>query len=81
MATDPRTYSVYGRLLKETDKAAFIEITDVEGKQLPAPKQEWFPKSQIIDQILASETPDLDPLVDLDKFTIKHWILDQKGLV
>ena len=75
MATDPRTYSVYGFLTKETPKAMLIQVETVEGEPLDPVTGHWFPKTQIVDQILA-EDPD-----DMDKFTIKHWILAEKGLV
>jgi hypothetical protein len=79
MATDSRTYSVYGTLARATEKAMLIKIHSIEGKDYDDTKPpEWFPKTQIVDSII---TDDEDPDAPLDEFTIKHWILSEKGLV
>ena len=75
MATDPRTYQVEGSLIRETEKAVLIAIDKINDDNLEPPKSYWFPKTQVIDYV-SSDQPET-----MDKFTIKHWIMDQHGLV
>lgn len=77
MATDPRIYLVLGYLVKETEKAMLIEVDTVENNPIDPPKREWFPKSQIVDtKINVDSNPQ-----EKDRFNIKHWILNEKGMV
>lgn len=89
MATDPRTYSVYGTLVRSTEKAMLIQVHSIVQLTSPQPEPtylkegaapEWFPKTQILDYQITepTEDPDSEPL---DEFTVKHWILSEKGLV
>lgn len=78
MATDPRIYQVEGRLIKETAKAVLVRIDLIDDEPCSPAKSYWFPKSQVVDSIL------VDPIFEpdsLDKFTMKHWIMDQHGFV
>lgn len=89
MATDPRTYSVYGTLVRSTEKAMLIQVHSIVQLTSPQPEPiypkegaapEWFPKTQILDYQITGPTEDPDSEF-LDEFTIKHWILSEKGLV
>jgi hypothetical protein len=66
---------VHGKLVKSTERAMCITIWDVEGKPLEDPKNEWFPKSQIVDYTLS------DDLTEPDCFSCKKWIMEGKGLI
>ena len=88
MATDPRTYNVYGTLVRATEKAMLIQVHSIVQLTSPQPEPiypkegaapEWFPKTQILDYQITEPTD--NPEDPLDEFTIKHWILSEKGLV
>lgn len=69
------TFSIGGKFIRETEKALFIRVVEVEGEELPSPREEWFPKTQITDQRL-SDDPE-----KLDKFDAKRWIMEGKNLI
>ncbi len=68
-------YLVLGKRVKETDKAILITVWSVEGIDLDEPKNEWFPKGQIVDSKFEDEK------TEADRFNVKKWIMDQKGLI
>lgn len=79
-----KTYSVYGTLVRSTERAmliqihSFKELNKAQSEPILHPTDanpEWFPKAQILDyQILDNEDT-------LDEFIVKHWIMSEKGLV
>lgn len=75
--TPAKTYQVEGKIIKETERAVFICVMQVDTKKLnPADyKNDWFPKSQLIDYVFP-EFPN-DPA----KFVVKDWILREKGYI
>lgn len=86
MATDPRTYTVVGILLKATERAILVDVMHVDTEEIKPSKKEWFPKTQVLEMIVTSEEDRLnaeihEEEVPLDEFTVKHWILSEKGLV
>ena len=68
-------FSLGGKLIRETEKALLIRVVEIEGEELPVPKEEWFPKTQVTDQRL-SDDPE-----ELDKFEAKRWIMEGKKLI
>jgi hypothetical protein len=77
LVQDP-IYLICGKLLKETPKAVYIRVDSVEDNELTVPQNEWFPKSQIVDQKLADPVFEPDTL---DRFNAKRWIMQEKGLL
>ena len=64
--TDPRYLEINGTILRETEKALFLSLTDG--------RQEWFPKSTITSSFISSQSEAQD-------FIIAKWVLEKKGLV
>ncbi len=64
--TDPRILGIKGTILKETEKALFLSLTDG--------KQEWFPKSTITSSFISNQS-------EVQDFLIVKWILEKKGLI
>jgi len=86
MATDPRTYTVAGILLKATERAILVDVMHVNTTEIKPSEKEWFPKTQVLEMIVTSEDDRLSAEIHgeeipLDEFTVKHWILSEKGLV
>jgi hypothetical protein len=75
---EPTTYQVQGFILKETDKVVLIKMHSADDEPPKVVADHWFPKSQIVDTILADDPEDLSTT---DSFVIKAWIMEQKGLV
>lgn len=86
MATDPRTHSVTGLLVKATERAVLVEVHYIDTTKMEPFVKEWFPKTQVTEMIITSEDDRIEAEIagdeiPLDEFTIKHWILSEKGLV
>jgi len=64
--TDPRFLGIKGTILRETEKALFLSLTNG--------KQEWFPKSTITSSFISDQPETQD-------FIIAKWILEKKGLI
>lgn len=64
--TDPRYQGIKGTILRETEKALFLSLTDG--------RQEWFPKSTITSSFISNKSETQD-------FIIAKWILEKKGLI
>jgi hypothetical protein len=75
VATNPKTYQIKGNSIRETEKAVLISIISIDDEPQAEVKNYWMPKTQVVDMIFSD-----DP-VELDTFTVKHWIMDQNGLV
>ena len=76
MRLQDKTYLVLGYLIRETEKACYINIHEVEGETVDEIKGHWIPKSQIVDEKIQTESSE-----DFDRFNIKEWIMKERGLV
>jgi hypothetical protein len=69
-------YLVLGYLIRETEKACLINIHEIEGSTVDEVLGHWIPKSQIVDS--QAQDPSSE---EFDRFNIKHWIMNERGLV
>ena len=63
---DPRTVEIKGTILKESEKALLLSLTDG--------KEEWFPKSTITSSYISNHS-------EVQDFLVSKWILEEKGLI
>ena len=61
--TDPRYLGIKGTILRETEKALYLSLTDG--------KQEWFPKSTITSSFISNQSEAQD-------FIIEKWTLEKR---
>ena len=68
--------TVTGCVIKETQKAILFRIHTIRDSIIE-PKDEWFPKSQILKEFIVSPEEDQDT----SWLLVSEWIMGQKGLL
>lgn len=68
--------TVTGCRIKETEKAILFRIHKIR-ETVISPKEEWFPKSQIVKSSISGPGEDQDT----SWLMVSEWIMEQKSLI